>query len=180
MSVYSIIFFSLLFVSTQVFAQRSKVIYGQDDRLDIYEVKDAELVELAKSTAGVLNNSDITFLEDGSKAKLSTEQYGASMRLCKKERFFSQPASSFCSASLIGPDLMLTAGHCIETEAACAKTSFVFGFQMNSETEAVTTVPATDVVKCLKIVFLLSIAFVSLNSLLNCNQVFEKNTFSEY
>jgi len=153
MRVYLSIFYSLLLlVSVNAFSQRQKVIYGEDNRLDIYDVRDAQLVEAAKSTAGVLSNTDITFIENGTKAKLNTENYGTGMRLCKKERFYSQPTAVFCSASLIAPDLVLTAGHCIKSENDCSSTSFVFGFQMNSETEAVTTVPAQDVVKCQKII----------------------------
>jgi V8-like Glu-specific endopeptidase len=74
------------------------------------------------------------------------------MGLCKTERFYDQPSGAFCSGSLIAPNLILTAGHCIRNQTACSSTSFVFGFAMKSETEQIQHFKAEDVVNCKKII----------------------------
>ena len=42
-----------------------KVIYGSDDRLDIYEINNPQLVELARSTALVVDDDELIPLENG-------------------------------------------------------------------------------------------------------------------
>lgn len=144
------------------YAQRHGVIYGDDDRIDPYLVKDQRLLDLTKSTVALVKRSSLisnTSFSGGTPRQstagtftLKTESYGLAMGLCSSERFFKQPTAAFCSGSLIAPNLILTAGHCIQTESECKTTSFVFGFSMKSETEANTSFKAEDVVHCKKIV----------------------------
>ena len=102
-----------------------KVIYGSDDRLDIYQVTDAKLLKLADSTVGLFQASDVYL--SGDKAHLTTESYAQSYGLCKEEPFYDQNTGAFCSGSLVAPDVIMTAGHCIKSAASCQSTKFVFG-----------------------------------------------------
>jgi V8-like Glu-specific endopeptidase len=156
------LFLFLLCISIDAFAQRRGVIYGDDDRIDPYLVKDQRLLDLTKSTVALVKRSSLSSANTFSGGtprqsttanfSLRTEMYGQAMGLCTSERFYKQPSAAFCSGSLIAPNLILTAGHCIQTESECKSTSFVFGFSMKSETEANTIFKAEDVVHCKKIV----------------------------
>lgn len=135
-------------------AQRGRVIYGKDDRIDPYLVQDAQLLELTKSTVAVVRRSSLVSARLGNQNlyQLKTRHYGQTYGLCTNERFFDQPLGAFCSGSLIAPNLILTAGHCIEDTSVCSKTSFVFNFSMKSENETATTFEAEDVVHCKKVI----------------------------
>ena len=49
--------------------------------------------------------------------------------MCPDERFAAQPANADCSATLIAPDIMLTAGHCINS---CGDSRFVFDYYVTA------------------------------------------------
>jgi hypothetical protein len=126
-----------------------KVIYGADDRLDIYQVSDPDLVNAFESTVVLLQPSEITDNGNGTYTldNVPWTTVGGT-QLCPTEPFRGQPNPGFCSGFLVGPDLVATAGHCITGEGQCGETFFVFGFQMISSTTPVLTVPASDVYRC--------------------------------
>jgi V8-like Glu-specific endopeptidase len=127
-----------------------KVIYGADDRLDIYQVTDAKLLKLADSTVGLFQGSDVT-LQNGF-AQLATESYADGYGLCKEEPFYEQNTGAFCSGSLVAPDVIMTAGHCVKSESACATTKFVFGFAVTQKGVTPSQVPASEVYSCAQLI----------------------------
>ncbi|MDO8804267.1 MAG: trypsin-like peptidase domain-containing protein [Elusimicrobiota bacterium] len=127
-----------------------KVIYGADDRLDIYQVTDAKLLKLADSTVGLFQGSDVTI--NGDKAVLTTDSYSQSYGLCKEEPFYEQVTGAFCSGSLVAPDIIMTAGHCVKTEDACKSTKFVFGFAVTTKGVMPDTLPAGEVYGCSQLI----------------------------
>jgi secreted trypsin-like serine protease len=122
------------------------VIYGSDDRLDLWQVQNKRLLALADSTVALFEASDVTLSKD--QATLATQHYGRAYNLCKEEPFYDQENGAFCSGSLIGPDLLMTAGHCVTSAEACQGTRFVFGFGLKSKGASPKTVPAADVYSC--------------------------------
>ncbi|MFA6030820.1 MAG: serine protease [Elusimicrobiota bacterium] len=139
------------YAATKVQAQVSPdVIYGDDDRLDLWQVKNFRLKQLADSTVALFKAGDIQM--SGGKAKLTVASYAEELQLCKEEPFFDQVTGAFCSGSLVGPDLMMTAGHCVRTEDACKGVRFVFGFGIKEQGVLPREVPASDVYSCAKIV----------------------------
>ncbi|MBI5201053.1 MAG: trypsin-like peptidase domain-containing protein [Elusimicrobia bacterium] len=129
------------------------VIYGSDDRLDIWQVKNARVLALADSTVALFQGSDVTSdAQDSSKSSLGVENYGERMGLCKNEPFYEQPMGAFCSGSLVAPDIIMTAGHCVRSESACAGTKFVFGFAVKAKGEYPTGVPTGEVYSCAKLI----------------------------
>ena len=88
---------------------------------------------------------------DGNVAKLPTKSYSQAYGLCPEEPFYDQVNGAFCSGSLVAPDIIMTAGHCVKSEAACASTMFVFGFGVKKAGVMPNTVPAGEVYSCQKL-----------------------------
>lgn len=130
---------------------RIQVIYGADDRKDLYQVTDANLLRLADSTVAMIASEKLT--AKGEVAHLDAGTFGESNNLCTDEPFYQQPDAADCSGSLVGPDLVLTAGHCVQSENDCLKNSFVFGYAVYVDgATAVNTLRAQDIYQCAKIV----------------------------
>jgi trypsin-like peptidase len=115
-----------------------KVIYGVDDRLDVYQVSDAALRRDADGVVAIVNRSDITTNGDGT-STLNGETLGAAYGLCSTEPFRDQPTIAFCSGFLVDPSIVVTAAHCIDT-ADLADARFVFGYEMQDAGTAVTRI----------------------------------------
>lgn len=128
----------------------ANVIYGADGRLDVYQVTDDRLKALADSTVALVKNSDISVA--GSVATLIGRNFGTDMNLCSDEKFREQDTAAFCSGTLVGPDLVLTAGHCIEDITGCQNTSLVFGFAVKSAGVLPKSVSANEVYRCKEII----------------------------
>ena len=99
--------------------------YGEDDRLDVADHPNAELRALATSIVTFVRRAQL----GGASFAVSGSTLGDNQALCSGERFAEQISAGFCSGTLIGPDLVLTAGHCIESEAQCRQTSLLFNYQ---------------------------------------------------
>lgn len=142
-----------LFLATPAAAQlEGDVIYGDDDRLDLHQVQDARLLKLADSTVGLFKAENVHVHDPNGEAHLVTQSYSEEYNLCPNEPFFSQRTGAFCSGSLVGSDLVITAGHCVRSEAACKGTKFVFGFAVKQQGRLPETVPAADVFGCKQLV----------------------------
>lgn len=124
----------------------SGVVYGSDDRRDLYQVSDPRLLRLAASTVALVKDGALNAQPGG--FTLAGKNFGEEYGLCANEPFRDQQASAFCSGSLVGPDLILTAGHCIRTADDCASTSFVFGFAVTAPGATKTSFAANDVYHC--------------------------------
>lgn len=127
-----------------------KVIYGRDDRIDVYQTDSAQLKSLADSTVALFRAGDVEM--QGGKARLSTRVYGDSMRLCRQEPFFDQPTGAFCSGALVAPDVIMTAGHCVASADECQGVKFVFGFAINKEDQDANEVSAGDAYGCKELI----------------------------
>lgn len=101
------------------------VVYGQDDRRELYEVNDPSMDRAARSVAAIIPRDNITTLADGT-VRWSPVTAGESYNLCPDERFADQPALATCTAALIDDDLVVTAGHCFAHALDCE--NFVFAF----------------------------------------------------
>jgi hypothetical protein len=127
-----------------------KVIYGTDDRLDLFQIGSAEWQARASATVALMQKSKLTEVANG--FQIQTSHYGNSQNLCKSEPFFDQVTAAFCSGSLITPNIIMTAGHCIRTQSSCANTRFVFNFAYKSMTYDPKFVVAEDVYSCQKLI----------------------------
>jgi len=137
------------FAAAPSYAQISpEVIYGDDDRLDIYQVQSGKLKAMADSTVALMAGSKVTIDEESGIASIQTRSYSRSYNLCEDEPFYDQETAAFCSGSLVGPDLIMTAGHCVTSQSSCETTKFVFGFAVTEGGKNPRSVPAGDVYGC--------------------------------
>lgn len=126
-----------------------KVIYGTDDRMDVFESSDSLMKELSRSTAAQILSQNL--VEDGDNFTIKSRTL-ADEGICKSERFSSQPAAANCSGFLISPDTLVTAGHCINSVSDCSNHSWVFDFANTTDEKSVFTFTKDQVFHCTKII----------------------------
>ncbi len=127
------------------------VVYGSDDRQDVYAHSDATMRARAlQSTVALVSASDVD-ASNPSNVRLAGATLGQSEGLCAGQRFASDPTAAFCSGTLIDDDLVLTAGHCITTLTECRSTKLVFKYARRSAT-ALEPITSADVFSCASIV----------------------------
>ena len=122
------------------------VVYGEDDRQDVYAHPDEALRELTRqSIVSRVRLSDID-RTDPENFTFGDRRLGPSLNLCEGERFADQVRAGGCSGTLIGPRTVMTAGHCIDADR-CHEYAFVFDRFYRAEGE-LETVTAEDVYPC--------------------------------
>ncbi|HDP35315.1 MAG TPA: trypsin-like serine protease, partial [Candidatus Hydrogenedentes bacterium] len=113
---------------------RPKVIYGEDDRIDVYQETDADRLKWAASTCALINLNRLTQHPDGSWTISSPSAYTRwGLPACEDEPFGDQPSAAFCTGFMVGEDMIVTAGHCYNTNSL-SSVRFIFGFWMLDET----------------------------------------------
>lgn len=161
------------------------VVYGTDDRQEVYEASAANQL-LAKSTAIAVSKFDMkrdalkpglvdltqTTLREALEAedddtpeeeesvkmrKLFSPEVKAAARrkitYCEGTKFTEQPNPGMCSGFLIAPDLLVTAGHCVDIENFCSDYQWVFDFDLDKKTQtAGLGIKEDNIYKCEKIV----------------------------
>lgn len=140
-----------LVVSSAIANEKStKVVYGEDNRIETHEASKAEQ-KLAHSTAGMINT--IKTIKVGDKVMLPPYTIQKDMNLCADEKFADQPSAVVCSGFLVGPDLLVTAGHCIQTQADCQEVSWVFDYKEDAKRQRTDVlVPAKNVYRCKQLI----------------------------
>jgi V8-like Glu-specific endopeptidase len=131
--------------------QEKPVIYGTDNRQDVYAHADATLRARAQqATVALMNPSDFNATNPNN-VTFNGSTLGSAYNLCTTERFRDDPTAAFCSGTLIDDDLVLTAGHCITSATDCTNTRFVFNYYRPA---AGTLQPVTtaDIFSCASIV----------------------------
>lgn len=122
------------------------VIYGKDNRMDVFEDADASRRELAESVVAIvparaIQRGPVDAIVNGSK-------YGEENNLCKSEKYWEQVAPAYCSGVLVADNIIATAGHCVMDVAFCATANFVFGFNINTQGKDPAKIKSEDVYSC--------------------------------
>ncbi|CAN5478530.1 hypothetical protein BH09SUM1_BH09SUM1_10110 [soil metagenome] len=132
-----------------------KVIYGNDDRVEPFTQSDPRILRVVRATAALATKSSVTSNGSGGYNLTIAGTYttAGGGTLCSDEPFRGQYQLGNCTGFLVGDDLLLTAGHCIENSTDCSTGAYVFDFQMqNASTQPATTVTADKVYFCTGIV----------------------------
>lgn len=126
------------------------VVYGADDRVEVYNHPSAALRQITReSIVALIRTTQLERGPDGRYLIFSVALENAK-NLCDDELFLDQPTAAHCSGVLIDDDLVLTAGHCMISDANCKSTSFVFNYFLNGPSE-LASIEDDDVYSCHRI-----------------------------
>lgn len=148
----SILLTATLTVTTAATASQAsiKVIYGEDNRQDVFMNSNSLHVKLSESTAAMIPNYKVKE-HNAYEVKLggtTLEERG----MCSSERFAQQPTTANCSGFLVDKDKIVTAGHCIRSQSDCESNTWVFDFKVDHEFQSEVIVDKKSVYKCKKII----------------------------
>lgn len=129
-----------IFISLQ---EKQKGIYGVDDRQDLYQVNDPDVIENANSVVSLFKSGRVKNNGNGT-STLQVGKFGQINSLCQDEVFYSQPVGAFCTGFLVAPDIIATAGHCVN-ESNVTSIRFVFGFKMLNANDAQVIINNDDI-----------------------------------
>ncbi len=116
-------------------ASRPRIIRPPDDRTD-YFASSAMLRGIGDSVCAFIAADTLTDNGDGTftiNAGTLSDQFNP---LCAGERFAEQPTAANCTATLIAPDILITAGHCLDengVRTAFDTFYFVFDYAVREE-----------------------------------------------
>ncbi|RKG59525.1 serine protease [Corallococcus sp. AB011P] len=131
--------------------EKQPVVYGTDNRTDVYAHTNATLRARAQqSTVALMNPSDFNATKPDD-VTFNASTLRSAYNLCTSERFLDDQTPAFCSGTLIDDDLVLTAGHCITSASACTSTRFVFNFYRTAA-GSMQKVTTADIFSCQAIV----------------------------
>jgi hypothetical protein len=128
-------------------------IWGEDDRKERYEIESAPLRHAAQASAAtwLLSELEHDATRDVWSAKMP-KTLAEDQTLCDGERFATQPAAAWCSATLITDDIMVSAGHCFDASNPCSSFAVVFDYAYDSAPTdpmlAAKDIPAANVYTC--------------------------------
>jgi hypothetical protein len=127
----------------KVLKDKQKVIYDRDDRVDVCDLPTGPDLDDVDSVVALFRASKVVDNGDGT-SELRINNFGAAQNLCEGERFRNQPAGAFCSGFLVAPDIIATAGHCVDA-GNVTNVCFVFGFRMRDSETAETTINNSEI-----------------------------------
>lgn len=145
-----------LLLCFQALAVENPVIYGDDDRVSLQNATSMQQ-ELARSTAVMVPKRNLkkklfsryaSMVDPMTFAEQVYDYEG--INLCKEERFRDEISLGVCSGFLIGPDTLVTAGHCIMTDEQCRNNDWVFDF--NAEDNGKYSIAKKNIYSCEKII----------------------------
>jgi alpha-tubulin suppressor-like RCC1 family protein len=129
---------------------RSPIVYGADDREEAFSLPLGSTARRVAAASAALIDVSRLDLSDPARPALRAPTLQQRFGVCEGERFADQPTAASCSATLIAPDLIATAGHCI-SEANCTRTKIVFGYALSQPGE-LRGLSSNDVYDCLEVV----------------------------
>ncbi|GLY84866.1 trypsin-like serine peptidase [Actinoallomurus iriomotensis] len=130
----------------------AEIIYGHDDRRDIYELDPLSRVRADATAVLAMVSVDSLTIKDG-QATLNTAVYGVENKLCDDQRFWAQRCvQDLCSCFLVAPDMVATAAHCAEAFPR-EKVRFIAGFEMIDPKDERLVFPLTDVYEAKELIW---------------------------
>lgn len=130
-----------------------KVVYGEDNRLDQYEVMNQTKLDLQRSTLAMIPKSKLK--KQKNQDSDTYKAIDSKINLCEGERFNKQVDVADCSGFLIekdGRQYVATAGHCATSVTDCYDNYWVFDYSKKDPRDDARTIEAKNVYSCKRIV----------------------------
>lgn len=156
MTKFGLLLLALTFATSAM--ARVKVIYGSDDRLDMYQVRNQLHKQLALSTAGMIHRGAFVEGQESGLVDIGYPQtLETGLNVCRHEKFSQQYLAPSCSGFLVAEDIIVTAGHCYigfdNPHNVCRDYKWVFGYEMKSANHDPTqNIKKSDMYGCKEII----------------------------
>lgn len=125
----------------------NKGIYGADNRDEPALSSNPKIHQYAQATAAMVDSEILRFIPDLESYIFPTSSIGDDDDLCADEKFFNQSHIATCSGFLVKDDILITAGHCVESQEDCDSFNWVFDYTNSSK-----LLSKNNVYKCKKII----------------------------
>ena len=127
-----------------------EAIYGIDDRELVTSKSHPKVKELAKSVALIVS---VDHLEVGMfKTTIKAPSLQEAAGMCVSERFVTKPSLPSCTGFLVGPNLLLSAGHCFQDESDCSNKKIIFEVDEKKQIKNGYSVYSSNVFSCARII----------------------------
>lgn len=137
-----------ILLCSYAFAQSDKVIYGEDNRVDVYASTNSAFVEYARATAAKIPNLLMRAYGNNTIFRTASLQERG---ICAKERFSHQPTSAMCTGFLVSEKILVTAGHCILDHKDCQGSKWAFDYKVDNAEQTRIQLPSKNLYACKKI-----------------------------
>lgn len=137
------------------------VIYGEDDRLEVSSASTYWQIK-ARSVAIQVNRKTMSDskIKDHKIITARTIRENRTMKiderttigLCEEVRFADQAQTASCTGFLIAPDLLVTAGHCMDKVDSCAGFDWVFDYKSDESGIASLDIDQKNIYSCKQII----------------------------
>lgn len=127
-------------------------IYGLDDREIITNKTSNDLREIAKSIALIIHQDELSENSFKTSFKIKTQTQSELLNVCSTERFSSLSAIAACTGFLVAEDLMVTAGHCFQSQIDCVDKKIVFDVLQSTQKNGGYKIAAKSIYSCKEIV----------------------------
>ncbi len=138
-------FLILLVIPTLSFG----AIFDGDSRIESRLEASHETINLSKSVPAIFRNTSLKKRNDGDYDSVNWSP--DDMGFCADTKFAGQPHLANCSASLIAPDIILTAAHCVkDVKKGCGDFKIVFDYALG---EDLNIIKNEQVYECEKVLY---------------------------
>ena len=135
---------------TTIEIEDEKVVYGDDNREDVQDVKSFYWRAMADTTAAMVLTKKLGKAQNGV-IKIIENSIQETWKLCPSERFSAQKNPGNCTGFLLSGNLLITAGHCLRRSTSCNNYKWVFGMYQQEGTSEL-EVPENHVFGCKRII----------------------------
>jgi hypothetical protein len=143
---------SFMFLNSAFSLYRPKVFSGQERLTELFRfqsgLQNEALVNAAQSTAAIIPK--ILLEKIGNVYRLISGNFGNKPGFCSEDAQDGISGSASCSAFLVAPDLMATAGHCISQDD-CEFKAFLFGYAVRGEMTLSAEFPEENIYFCRRV-----------------------------